>query len=160
MSAPQENWRTRFEPLITPLFRFYWRLQRPMTLGAVGLVTDEAGRVLMVRHTYRRGWFLPGGGVEQGETASDAAVRECAEEGGAEATAPPKLIGFYLNQKFRNDHVALYRIDAWRPCPPRENGEIAERAFFAIDALPADTASSARRRIAELFQGGPITPNW
>ncbi len=155
-----DNFRTRFEWLITPVFRFYWRLQRPMTLGAVGLVTDEAGRVLLIRHTYRRGWFLPGGGVEHGENAREAAARECAEEGGAEATAPPKLIGFYLNQKFKNDHVALYRIEQWKPCPPRENGEIAERGFFAIDALPEGTAGSARRRIAELFQGGPVLDIW
>lgn len=35
-----------------PVLRLYWRLRRPLTAGVRGLVFDEKGHVLLVRHTY------------------------------------------------------------------------------------------------------------
>jgi ADP-ribose pyrophosphatase YjhB (NUDIX family) len=103
---------------------------------------------------------LPGGGVESGETALFAISREMAEEGGVEAIAPPILAGFYANHaNFPNDHIALYRFGAWRPCPPAP-GEIAERGFFARDALPEDTTRGTRRRLAEVFDGAAVSAVW
>ena len=155
------SWRIRFAPVLTPVFRTWWRLSRPMTLGVRALATDDAGRILLVRHTYSPGWHFPGGGVEHGENTADAAARELMEEGGVDAISPLTLIGFYANHaNFPNDHIAFYRADAWRPCAPKENGEIAERAFFAIDALPEDIRAGTRRRIAELFQAAPPSTEW
>jgi hypothetical protein len=31
-----------------------------MTLGVRGVAIDSAGRVLLVKHTYLHGWWLPG----------------------------------------------------------------------------------------------------
>lgn len=155
------DWRIRFEPLITPVFRAWWRMRRSMTLGVRGIACDQGGRVLLVRHTYARGWHLPGGGVESGENAADSVVRELAEEGGVEAIGQPILIGFYSNNaNFANDHIALYRVDHWRPCPPRENNEIAERGFFAIDALPEGVTAATHRRLAEVFRNAPASADW
>lgn len=155
------DWRIRLEPAITPVFRAWWRLRRPMTLGVRGVAQDEAGRVLMVRHTYAKGWHFPGGGVEHGESAADSVVREMSEEAGVAALEPPVLFGLYANHaNFPNDHVALYRLPRWEKCAPKRNGEIAEVAFFAPDALPDDTTPGTRRRIAELFNGAPIGAAW
>lgn len=155
------DWRIRWEPLLTPLFRTWWRFRRPMTLGVRGVACDEAGRVLLVRHSYAKGWHFPGGGVEHGETAADAVLREVAEEGAVQGESPPRLIGFYANHaNFPNDHVALYRIDAWRPCAPKQDSEIAERGFFPIDALPEDTTPGTHRRIAEIFKNAAIAVSW
>ena len=155
------DWRIRIAPLLTPVFRAWWRLRRPTTLGVRALICDDAGRVLLVRHTYAKGWHLPGGGVERGETAPEAIAREAAEEAGVEAIAAPVLIGFYANHaNFPNDHIALYRFDRWRACSPKATGEIAERGFFARDALPEETTPGARRRLAEAFEHAPISPHW
>jgi ADP-ribose pyrophosphatase YjhB (NUDIX family) len=153
--------RRKLEPFITPLFRLWWRINRGMTLGVRGVALDDQGRVLLVRHTYVEGWFLPGGGVESGETAVHALTREMAEEAGVELTAAPTLLGFYSNAAvFRNDHVLLYRINAWRPCPPTSEGEIAERGFFPVDALPEGVSNATRARLQELFAGGPPSEYW
>ena len=156
------NWRTRFEPIITPVFRAWWRMRRPMTLGIRGVARDSEGRILLVRHTYAKGWHLPGGGVERGETAEFAIIREMAEEGGVEAVGAPKLFGFYSNHaNFPNDHIALYVFETWRPCTPTgSENEIAERGFFAPGDLPDGVTKGAARRIAELAGDAAPSATW
>jgi ADP-ribose pyrophosphatase YjhB (NUDIX family) len=145
---------------LTPLLRAWWRLSRGMTLGARGLAFDADGRVLLVRHGYQKGWHLPGGGVEHGETAYHALCREMAEEGGIEVMAA-SLHGFFSNHAiFPNDHVAVYRVTEWRPCAPRSGPEIAERGFFPPDALPGGTTPGTRRRIAEGLNATPPGASW
>jgi ADP-ribose pyrophosphatase YjhB (NUDIX family) len=155
------SWRVKLEPIITPLFRTWWRFSRSMTVGARTICCDADGRVLLVRHSYSKGWHLPGGGVETGETVSQAATRELAEEGGVESLEAPRLIGLYFNPApFWNDHVAIYRVENWRACAPRTGPEIAERGFFARNALPKDISPGTRRRLAEVFEGAPVSERW
>ncbi|MEU0520859.1 NUDIX hydrolase [Streptosporangium sp. NPDC006007] len=57
------------------------------------LITDEAGRVLLVRPTYKDdGWEFPGGAVDDGETPWEGAVREIKEELGIAPLASPALL--------------------------------------------------------------------
>lgn len=153
--------RVAFEPLLTAGFRTWWRLSRGMTLGVRGIALDAQGRVLLVRHTYQRGWHLPGGGVEHGETCATALAREMAEEAGVKMTAPAQLLGVYSNHAhFRNDHVLVFRIHAWTPCTPTHQNEIAEHGAFPPDALPDGTSAAVRARIAEACLGGAPSETW
>jgi ADP-ribose pyrophosphatase YjhB (NUDIX family) len=154
-------WRVRFEPVITSVFRTWWRFSRAATLGARGVACDEAGRVLLVKHTYLRGWHLPGGGVERGESAAHAIAREMAEEGGVEAIAEPFIFALYSNHaNFSGDHIALYRLSTWRACAPLTGQEIAERGFFDPANPPEGTTKATLRRLAELFAGAPVAATW
>ncbi|RZJ94873.1 MAG: NUDIX domain-containing protein, partial [Brevundimonas sp.] len=110
------TWRRRIEPLTRPLFFAFSRATRGMTLGVRTLARDEAGRVLLVKHTYLAGWWLPGGGVDKGETTQDAAVRELREEAGLVASSTPRLLSVHSNERFfPGDHVLVFAIDRFEP---------------------------------------------
>lgn len=148
--------------LVTRLLRPYWRLRRGMTLGAQGVVIDGSDRVLLVRHSYRPGWFFPGGGVEWGETLEDALARELDEEVGVTLKGPPVLHGIFSNNaNFPGDHIAVYLIREWaRRDGHLRLGEIAEAEMFAPGDVPSRTDAGTRRRLAEIFQGAPLDPKW
>ncbi|MBU3887323.1 NUDIX domain-containing protein [Methylosinus sporium] len=157
MSEP--GWRTL---LTTRLVVLAATVIRPMTLGVRGLVVDAERRVLLVRHTYISGYYLPGGGVEPGETLEQALARELAEEGNIELEEPAELRGVYLNRRIsKRDHVAFFVARAFRQSAPRgPDHEIAEAGFFPLDALPESATPATRARIAEVFGGAPVSPYW
>ena len=117
MKIPRFLW-----PLARKTLQTYWRLQRPITAGVRGLVRDERGRVLLIRHTYIPGWYLPGGGVEKQETMREALARELDEEVGVLVDGAPRLFGIYANfREFKSDHVALYCIDEFQIEPRKSS---------------------------------------
>ena len=140
----------------------YWRLTRGATLGAQGIVIDESDRVLLVRHGYRSGWHFPGGGIEWRETAEAALARELHEEAGVVIKDRPQFHGLFANfSALPSDHIALFIVRSWdRPKIPAPNHEIAESQFFAFNDIPHNTTLGTARRLAELFEGVPIEPNW
>lgn len=131
--------------------RLRWRLFHPITLGArVALVRD--GEVLLIRHTYRPGWYLPGGGVDKGESLEDAARREAHEEASA-AVADLRLLGVYTNFGEDNcDHVAVFYAHDFTVGEFAPNNEIADRRWFALSALPHDISPMAVRRLTEIAE--------
>jgi 8-oxo-dGTP pyrophosphatase MutT (NUDIX family) len=151
-----------WESFVRRLLHFYWRFARGMTLGVRGLVIDGAGRILLVQHSYVRGWHLPGGGVEPGETMLQALGRELAEEANIRLTGTPRLHGVFFNRRVsKRDHVAVYVVqDFQQDGPFKPNREIAVASFFALDVLPNDTTAGTRARIAEALGGAPVSEQW
>jgi ADP-ribose pyrophosphatase YjhB (NUDIX family) len=154
--------RRTFEPAIRRAFHVYWRFSRGLTLGVRALVIDGDNRVFLVKHTYVRGWHLPGGGVEPGENLHTALTRELSEEGNIEMLGPPVLLGLFFNPRdSRRDHVALFLVREFRRgAAPKPNAEIVDGRFFSLDALPDDTSPATRARIAEHCRGVPAAESW
>ncbi|MBS2554081.1 NUDIX domain-containing protein [Catenulispora sp. NL8] len=67
------------------------------------VVTDAAGRVLLLRRTDSGNWALPGGTMELGESLTQCAVREAREETGLEVEITG-LVGTYSDPR----HVIAY----------------------------------------------------
>lgn len=131
----------------------------PAVLGVAGAVMDEAGRVLLVRHSYAPGWQLPSGGVGRGEHPDDAVRRELAEELGLSG-GTLRLVAFYGRKAgWVSAPVVLYRIENavvnFRP-----NLEIRAILFADPAAPPEGTAPAALRRLAELSGRAAISPYW
>src|SRR5215472_13392378 len=67
------------------------------------VVANSAGEILLIRRTDNDNWALPGGAIDLGESARQAAVRETREETGIECEITG-LVGIYTDPK----HVILY----------------------------------------------------
>ena len=60
-------------------YELYRLIRRPHTHGALVAIWVN-NKVLLVQTSYRKGYGLPGGGLQPGEHAREAAVRELQEE--------------------------------------------------------------------------------
>lgn len=134
-----------------------------MTLGARAIVEDADGQILLVRHTYTKGLYLPGGGVEGGETVRQAICKELEEEAGIHVTGTPVQIGIYSNHNImRNDHVVLFRLDAgaWEQTGQPDAREILETIWCNPLHPPTDATPATKRRLKEQFGDAERSEHW
>jgi ADP-ribose pyrophosphatase YjhB (NUDIX family) len=141
----------------TPVEAAEWFATLPKTaLSANAVLRDAQGRVAMVRNTYRPGWSLPGGVVDDNEPPTAACVREVAEELGYTVGRLGPLLAIQWAQ--RRDGSTLqflsFTFDAGVCEDPSklraQPEEIAEIRFFDFDELPHDTRPFIVRRLAAI----------
>ena len=60
-------------------YELYRLIRRPHTHGSLVAIW-QSNQLLLVQTSYRTGYGLPGGGIQAGESARDAAIRELQEE--------------------------------------------------------------------------------
>ncbi|MBU2667085.1 NUDIX domain-containing protein [Actinoplanes bogorensis] len=85
------------------------------------VVTDDDGRLLLVRRSDNGNWALPGGAMDLGESLPDAAVRETTEETGIDVEITG-LVGIFTDPR----HVILYA----------SNGEVRQEFSVVFAARP------------------------
>jgi len=133
-----------------PLRRFViGRFSPAHRVGTTAIVRDGP-RILLARHTYRKGWTLPGGMLGWNEHPGETIVREMREEAGLATVAVgepfvyvvrrPRWLEFVYELDLAEGVVAA---DARAASP-----EIAEVAWF-VD--PDETVGLMDRRAAELL---------
>ncbi len=123
------------------LFQLGYRFAYPLALlwqrfarriAGTGVAVWHGGQILLVWHSYRPGWSLPGGWIKRGESAEACACRELAEEVGILAT-PQELTP--VPSVVRGQILFEYRPAA-RPAVRVDNREIVRGEFLdPADAL-------------------------
>lgn len=144
----------------TSLFVGLKAMVAPVAFGTCAILDNSRGRVLLVRHSYRPGWHLPGGGVEAGEPPAEGIVRELKEEIGFVRGNAPELAGLFTRRLgWVTNVVALYRVRdaeiAFRP-----NVEIREILYADPAAPPPGATGATRRRLAEHLGQVAPSPYW
>ncbi|HYD86019.1 MAG TPA: NUDIX domain-containing protein [Vitreimonas sp.] len=125
---------------------------KPRTLGVRAVVLDDHGKVALVRHTYDKFWYLPGGGVEKGESFEAALRRELAEEIGVVDFRLVRVLGVYHNRReHKDDHIAVFVVQVSSgDVTATDAVEIREAGFFPLEALPAGVSPATKRRLEEV----------
>ena len=105
-------------------------------------VINDAGELLLIRRSDNGNWALPGGGVDLGESLTQAAVRETREETGIDCEVTG-LSGIYTDP----GHVILYT----------SNGEVRQEFSIVLTARPTGGHPAPRSGTADL-RWGPAPP--
>jgi 8-oxo-dGTP diphosphatase len=116
------------------------------------------GRLLLVRRRDSGAWELPGGRVDVGETAADAAIRETAEEAGVQVVVTG-LLGIFTDPghvirspsgEVRQQFAVLFRARAVGGVPRGDLHETSDAAWVSVAELARlPIAAPARVWIAE-----------
>ncbi|MFE1189976.1 NUDIX domain-containing protein [[Kitasatospora] papulosa] len=118
--------------------------------SAAAILTDEEGRVLIVKPTYKPGWNLPGGRVDDGESPRSACARELREELAVDVTPGRLLAHAFVALPGQPAHV-YYVFDGGALTAQQRKGirlqesELGELRFsFPADISPEDIPSAIR----------------
>lgn len=126
----------------------------PAPVPAVGVVCLRGDSVLLIRRGTppRQGeWSLPGGRIEPGERAMDAALRELHEETGVEAelTGLIDVVDGLFPEAGRH-YVLIDYAARWLSGEPVAGDDAAEARFVPLDAVDALIDWSETRRIIRI----------
>ena len=126
----------------------------PAPVPCVGVVCLRGDEVLLIRRGQppRQGdWSLPGGQIEPGERAMDAALRELREETGVEAeiTGLVEVVDGLFPEAGRH-YVLIDYAARWVSGEPVAGDDAAEARFVALDQVAALVDWAETRRVIAL----------
>lgn len=116
-----------------------------LATASTGLVFDDAGRVLLARHSNAGLWVAPGGAIDPDESPVDAVVREVFEETGLHVE-PVNLLGVFGGPSFRVHYangdetgyvMVVYECRVLGGTPTPDGEEILELRWVAPDEIGA-----------------------
>lgn len=129
--------------------RHYWRRWRKKPIAGVSvIVTNLAGDVLLLKHSYGPAvWSLPGGGLGRSEDPLAAARREVREELGVEL-ARIEQVAMLEEVLSGSPHTAHIFTGVCDRQPRPDQREVTEARFFPSHSLPEPLGETTRARIA------------
>jgi NADH pyrophosphatase NudC (nudix superfamily) len=128
-------------------WRLLWLKHATFMIGLTGVVLDDQGRVLLLKHRFWKDnpWGTPSGYLERGETIEDGFAREVREETGL-AVTDVRIVKITSGFRLRLEVAVASRLAG--PAEPKVDGvEIEEARFFAPDELPDDLRRTQRAAI-------------
>jgi ADP-ribose pyrophosphatase YjhB (NUDIX family) len=118
-------------------------------LAVIVAVIDD-GKVLLTKREDFEVWCLPGGGVEDGESMAEAALRETREEAGIEVELT-RLVGVYsrVGGMWNDVHAVLFAAKPVGGALKIQPGETIEVRYFPFEEIPDELLFGHRRRILD-----------
>jgi len=102
--------------------------------GSIVFTFDKTRKkILMVKRRDISVWVIPGGGIEEGETPKECAIRETKEESGFDIKIVRKVAEYTYKGTKKKNHVFEGIITSGKPKLSNESKEIS---FFETDNLP------------------------
>jgi 8-oxo-dGTP pyrophosphatase MutT (NUDIX family) len=134
--------------------RTLWFVTRPRAYGVHAVALSASGKIILVRHSYARGWRLPGGGIKSGEDPAEAILRELEEEIGLRSWREMRHVRDFTHRPdFRRGEGSLFRLEGVI-FTPRRSLEIEAIAEFDPELLPPEATPFTREMIAEALAYG------
>src|SRR5215210_6581120 len=132
--------------------------QPRFTVTAGAVVSDERGRVLLLRHVLRKGsgWGMPGGFLVAGEQPEEAIRRELREETGLELDSVELVLVRTLADVHQVEVIFRCRMRAAALEGLETGFEIDRAEWFARDALPPGLGADQRRLIERALGDGAV----
>ena len=136
------------------LRRWTMRLSHPrfaVTAGAV--ITDNQGRVLLLKHRFRpgTGWGMPGGFMQEGEQPEETLRRELREEVGLEV----EKVELFTTRAFKVPRQVEIVFTARAIGDTNElNFEIQKAAWFFLNELPQELPKDQVQLIKRALNDG------
>jgi ADP-ribose pyrophosphatase YjhB (NUDIX family) len=124
------------------------------SVSVAGIVTDDQGRVLLVRRSDNGEWEPPGGVVERDEDLLTALIREVREESGV-TVRPGRLTGVYKNMAL--GIVALVFRCTVANGTPAAGRESTEVRWVEPAQLPEVVGERLRVRVDDALADHPET---
>jgi ADP-ribose pyrophosphatase YjhB (NUDIX family) len=124
-----------------------------MSALAVNVAVIHENKILLTQREDFETWILPSGGVEDGESLAQAAIRETKEETGLDVELT-RLVGVY--SRLSNMSPGYMILFAAKPiggeikCQP---GETIAVQWFGFDEIPSPLSAGHKRRIADAISG-------
>jgi ADP-ribose pyrophosphatase YjhB (NUDIX family) len=117
----------------------------PSIVVNVAVIKDK--QILLTKRNDFEVWCLPSGGVEDGESVVQAAIRETKEETGIDVKLE-SLVGIYSRiGKFPNIHAVLFIAKPIGGNINTQPGETIEVKYFSFDKIPEELSLGHRQRI-------------
>ena len=117
------------------------------------IIRHREGVVLIKRKYPPRGWALPGGFVEVGESLEEAALREGTEETGLDITLVRQFHSYSDPKRDRRRHTITTVFVAEGRGTLAAADDAAEAGGFAEDALPSPIAFDHTDILSDYFTG-------
>lgn len=133
-----------------------WLLRPKFIVGVIALIADDAGRVLIGRHSYRwrRSWGPLGGSVGAEESLATALRRELLEEAGLDVEVGPLVAIIRGTEPRRLDLLFRCHVVRGTFAP---SSEVPELRWVAADEL-ARLLSPDDQWFAEIARQPPGAP--
>lgn len=120
---------------------------------AVNVAVIHEGKILLTKREDFETWILPSGGVEEGESLAQAAIRETKEETGLDVELT-RLVGVY--SRLSNMSPGYTVLFAAKPVGGEQKcqeGETIAVEWFAFDEIPGPLSLGHERRIKDAIEG-------